>query len=363
MSNYILILVWIAIAAIVTRLINVKQTETVCGERVERFNPVWAFIIFVPLIIWAGYRGNIGDTYFYMDSFKTMPEQFSGIEGYLAGVTKDKGFAFLSTLIKCIVGNNVEIYLLIIAFIQAFFLVKVYRKYSPQYLVSFFLFIASTDYISWMFNGIRQFIAATIVFGCIGLIIRKKYIPSILIILLASLIHKSALFVIPFIFIAQGRAWNKKTLLFIGGVVLAIAFVDQFTDVLNSLLGDTQYKNVVSDWQTWEDDGTNFLRVLVYSVPAILSLVGRRRIAAENNPCINLCTNMSIISAGIYFVSMFTSGIFIGRLPIYFSLYSYILLPWEIENLFTRKSARMVYIVMTAAYLVFYLYSISNLIS
>ena len=63
---------------------------------------------------------------------------------------------------------------------------------------------------------------------------------------------------------------------------------------------------------------------------------------------------MSIISTGLYVVSMFTSGIFIGRLPIYFSLYNYILLPWEIENLFTERSKKLVYIGLIGFYLLFY---------
>ena len=65
---------------------------------------------------------------------------------------------------------------------------------------------------------------------------------------------------------------------------------------------------------------------------------------------------MSIVSVGFYVVSMFTSGIFIGRLPIYFSLYSYILLPWEIDNMFTKRSARLVYVMTICAYLAFYYY-------
>ena len=65
---------------------------------------------------------------------------------------------------------------------------------------------------------------------------------------------------------------------------------------------------------------------------------------------------MSIISTGLYIISMFTSGIFIGRLPIYFSLYNYILLPWEIENLFTQRSKKIIYIGLIACYIVFYYY-------
>ena len=60
MSNYILILVWIVILGIAAMFINVKRPEVVCGEKVERYYVVWAFLIFVPLIIWCGYRGNVG---------------------------------------------------------------------------------------------------------------------------------------------------------------------------------------------------------------------------------------------------------------------------------------------------------------
>jgi len=280
----------------------------------------------------------------------------------MATVKKDKGFYFVSAVIKCIVGNHVNIYFIVLAAIQAGVLIYVYRKYSSRYLVSFFLFIASTDYISWLFNGIRQFLAVTITFIGIKFILDKKYAKAIILILIASLMHQSALLVIPFIFIAQGKAWNKKTLLFMVAVIVIVAGIGQFTNVLDSMLAETQYKNVVSDWQSWNDNGTNALRVLVYAVPSVLSLIGLRFIRNEDDKVINLCTNMSIVSVGFYIVSMFTSGIFIGRLPIYFSLYSYILLPWEIDHMFTKRSARLIYVVMVVGYLGFYLYSVNNLL-
>ena len=126
------------------------------------------------------------------------------------------------------------------------------------------------------FNGIRQFTAVTIIFAATPLILRKKYVPLILIILLAATIHASALLMLPVVFIVQGKAWNKKTIIFIIASMIALVFVDQFTNVLDNLLTDTQYTNVVSDWQSWNDNGTNAIRVLVYSLPAILSLIGKK---------------------------------------------------------------------------------------
>lgn len=361
MSNYYLILVWVAVAWMIGLCTKVQRTEYVCGEKVQRYYPLWAFLIYLPLVIWSGFRGYVGDTGAYMEMFREIPSGLRNISSYMDTIEKDKGFYLFSAVIKDLIGDNVNVYFIILALIQVALLIKVYRKYSSNYIVTFFLFVASTDYISWMFNGIRQFTAVTITFFAFEYILKKKYVPAVLIVLFAALFHGSALLVLPFIFIAQGQAWNKKTILFIIAVIVAVMFIGEFTDILDTLLAETQYKNVVSDWQEFQDDGTNIIRVLVYAIPSILSLVGLRFIKYADDPVINLCTNMSIASVGFYVVSMFTSGIFIGRLPIYFSLYSYILLPWEIEHMFSEKSVKLVYLAMIAGYLGFYLYSIMGL--
>ena len=341
---------------------KVQRTEYVCGEKVQRYYPLWAFLIYLPLVIWSGFRGYVGDTGAYMEMFREIPSGLRNISSYMDTIEKDKGFYLFSAVIKDLIGDNVNVYFIILALIQVALLIKVYRKYSSNYIVTFFLFVASTDYISWMFNGIRQFTAVTITFFAFEYILKKKYVPAVLIVLFAALFHGSALLVLPFIFIAQGQAWNKKTILFIIAVIVAVMFIGKFTDILDTLLAETQYKNVVSDWQDFQDDGTNIIRVLVYAIPSILSLVGLRFIKYADDPVINLCTNMSIASVGFYVVSIFTSGIFIGRLPIYFSLYSYILLPWEIEHMFSEKSIKLVYLAMIAGYLGFYMYSIMGLV-
>lgn len=63
---------------------------------------------------------------------------------------------------------------------------------------------------------------------------------------------------------------------------------------------------------------------------------------------------MSLISMGIYVVSIFTSGIFIGRIPIYFSLFSYILLPWELRKIFSKEKFTIVLAIMVVLYMIFY---------
>ena len=198
--------------------------------------------------------------------------------------------------------------------------------------------------------------AVTIILLATPFMIRRKYIPVVLLILLASTMHQSALLMLPFMLIAQGKPWNKRTLLFLATTLLVIIYIGKFTTILDNAMQETQYANMVSDWTSWQDDGTSPMRVLVYSIPAILSFIGLKFIQRESNPVINFCTNMSIISAGVYLVSMVTSGIFIGRLPIYASLYGYILLPWEIEHIFMKKSSRMILVTAVMAYCMFFYY-------
>lgn len=38
-------------------------------EKEYRWRPVWAVVTFLPLIIWCGYRENIGDTWAYKKAF------------------------------------------------------------------------------------------------------------------------------------------------------------------------------------------------------------------------------------------------------------------------------------------------------
>ncbi len=358
MLDKLWIFLWIFGVDYVTGAKSNYRLETVAGipSQVERRKPLVAFLLILPMILLAGYRSFwYADTAAYHDMFLSYPTSFSGFWDYLPTIEKDVGFYGLSAFFKLLV-NDVRAYLVVLAAFQGLSLMRLFRKYSDNYMLSVFLFVASTDLYGWMFNGIRQFTAVTITIFGVRWFLEKKYVPAMALILVASLFHQSALLLIPFIFIAQGEVWNVKTVLFMLAAIVAVVFVNEFTDLMDEGLQSTQYGNVVSDYESWEDDGTNPLRVLVYSVPAIFAFFGRKLIIQKGNPLIHFCANMSIISMGFYLISMVTSGIFIGRLPIYFSLYGYILLPWEIKHLFTEDSREIVKLLMIVLYLGFYAY-------
>lgn len=359
LTNYWWLLIWLFVGGVILMYFRRKQ-ENGFGKQEQRWDLLPAIILVIPLIVWAGFRSinTAGfDTSVYNAAFLDAPGKLTQLPEYLDTITKDKGFSVLTVIIKCVVGNSPELYFLILASFQMLCVAFVYRKYSCDYWFSIFIFVASTEYISWMHNSIRQFTAVALVFAAAPFLFKKKYVSAIAIILIASTIHGSALLMLPVIFIVQGRVLNKKTIVCVIAVVIALLCVNQFTNLLDTLLSDTQYKNVVSDWQSFEDDGTSPLRALVYSVPAILVLVGRKYIRNEDNPVIQVAANASIITAVLSWLSTATSGIFIGRIPIWTSLYaSGILLPWEIDNLFTKESAKLIKSVAIICYVIFFYY-------
>lgn len=338
-----------------------QRYEVKCyGNRESRYGWFPVLALAIPLIYLAGTRSrtvlNFGDTSAYLSSFTSAPISLTELFASFTDDTKDKGFEVFTTVVKAIVGNREIVYFTLIAAICVLCVMVTYKNYSCNFIISAFLFIASGDYVQWTFNGIRQFIPVTILFASIGLILKKKYVPLIFLILMLSTIHATALLMLPMIFIVQGKAWNKKTLLCAVVIILSIVYVDQFTNFITNIMEDTQYSGEINQYLSTE--GTSLQRVFVYSIPAVLSLVFKKYIDKAENPVINLATNMSLIAALSYVLSGFTSGLFLGRIPIYFSLYNYILIPWIVEKVFTKKSIKIVYIFMICLYLCYYYYQI-----
>lgn len=356
MTIYVFMLIWVIIFGI---LANVTS-KTVCVDSEnmvyeQRVNLFFALMTFSVIIFFASLRSSVADTGAYISMFKSYPSDLSQIDGLLNGVAKRyPGFLVLTVLLKKFTSDY-NIWFTIIAVISGICVMIPLYKYSSNFGVSAFLFMASCQF-SWMFNGMRQFLVASIIFACTGLVLRKKFIPYAIIVCLLSTIHTSALILIPMYFIVTGEPWNKRTMLFVGAIILAILFTSKFTGMLEDVVENTDYATSMEEFKE-TDDGTSIIRIAVESVPIIIAFVYRNRIKDKLTPIIKLSINMSLVASGLYVISKIArSGIMLGRLPIYFSMYNLILLPWLIKNIFNKEEKRLVYYLMVILYLAFFYY-------
>ena len=358
MTIYWFMMAWVILFGIMAQV----TSKRVCvgaylGEDVyePRAHLFMALVTFSVIIFFAGMRTTVGDTTAYIKMFKEYPLFQNAQDVIFDERTREPGFRLFSILIKTYISDNYTVWLSIIAVISGICVMFPLYKYSCNFGVSAFLFIASCQ-LTWMFNGMRQFLAAAIIFACTGLILKNRMLLYILIVCVLSTIHQSALLLIPMYFIAKGEPWNKRTILFIGCIVLAMLFTSKFTNLLTDVVEQTDYASSVDEFKD-TDDGTNVIRIVVESVPIILAFIYRNKIKYKLTPVIKLSINMSLIASGLYVISNIArSGILLGRLPIYFSMYNLILLPWLLKNIFENREKDLIYYIMILCYFAFFYY-------
>ena len=354
MSVYYFMLAWVIVWGIMSQI----TSKQVCvGNEIyeNRSQLFFALTAFSAIIFFAGMRSYVGDTNAYIGMFNNYPILSNAHDVIFDESAREPGFRLFSILIKTYISNDPNTWLFIIATISGIGILYPLYKYSCNFGMSVFLFMTTCQF-SWMFNGMRQFLVAAILFACTPLILKKKPIPYIIIVLILSSFHTSALIMMPAYFIVDSNPWSKKTMLFVGGIILAMLFTSQFTSILDTVVENSDYASSMDEFKD-TDDGTNPIRILAESVPVIIAFLYRKKIKDKLTPVIKISINMSLIASGLYIISKIAkSGIMLGRLPIYFSLYNLILLPWLLKNLFEKKEKRLITFTAIVCYLVFFYY-------
>ena len=354
MAVYIFMLGWVIIWGIMSQI----TARQVCvGNEVyeNRVNLFMAFVTFSVIIFFAGLRSGVADTWTYIDMFKEYPLWPDAHKFITDPSAREPGFRIFSVLIKTYISHDYQSWLFIIASISGICIMYPLYKYSCNYGMSVFLFMVSCQF-TWLLNGMRQFLVAAILFACTPLILNKKPVPYIIIVLILSTFHKSVLIMIPAYFIVDSEPWSKSSMLFIACIILAMMFTSQFTGLLDTVVENSDYATSIGEFKG-NDDGTSPIRILVESIPIIIAFIYRDRIKEKLTPIIKISINMSLISSGLYIISKIAkSGVLLGRLPIYFSLYNLLLLPWLINNTFEKNERRLINFFMIICYLGFFYY-------
>lgn len=332
-----------------------RLSEKTLGRKFNKVPLVFAILTFSFIIFWIGMRTGVGDTKGYRFGF----ENFSySLPEIIHGDFKDKGFVVYQYLIKNYISSNPTVFLMITAIISGLCVMYGLYKHSGNFFYSVMLFLLSTTFF-WMMNGIRQFLAAAILFAFSSWIEQKKVIPYMLVILFAFTMHSTSVLVIPIYFIVQAKPWSKRMIIFILLILVSLFFMTSLVSGADYLLEDTHFAGVSDKFAN--DDGVHPLRVVVAMVPVAIAFWKRKQLAQMNNRYINICINMSVVTAAIYFLGIFTSGLHVGRVPIYFVMYSFILLPYLFDHCFSAKDRIIMYVLCTIGYFMYFYILYSNL--
>ncbi|MGL5752122.1 MAG: EpsG family protein, partial [Paraclostridium sp.] len=224
------------------------------------------------------------------------------------------------------------------------------RKYSKCFELEIFMYIASGFYLVTM-NGIRQCLAAAILFWATKYIIEGKFIKYLITVIAMSTIHGTALVMIPIYFIVRCEAWSKTTMqIIVIAAVALICFQPLMTKFFEEAEG-TKYEAYETTMAT--EGGANPIRTVIAAVPVVAAYIYRDKIKKEWAES-DIFVNMSLICLIISVFSMI-NWIF-NRFNIYFQTYSFILLPYIVKNCFEEKQKKLIYFGFIACFFIFFYY-------
>lgn len=303
---------------------------------------VYAIVTFGYIIFWVGMRKYIADTTSYIGQFEAISTDFSTAWSEINWEeSKSPGFDAFNVLFKCFISDDYQWWLMTIAVISGGCIMIVLRKYSVDFFFSSFLFITLLTFYG-MINIMRQFICIAILFLLCTWIKDGKFIKFILAVLLLSTVHLTALMMIPIYFVARSKPWKIRIAIFVLGIIFICIFAEPFFAGVDNALSDTVYSGYTNQFSG--DDGTNPLKIFLYVIPPALAFVFRNKLEPyyKKYPILPICINMSLVTASLYFISMFTSGILIGRLPMFVAPYNLILIPFLLRLCISKEERSIV---------------------
>jgi transmembrane protein EpsG len=207
-------------------------------------------------------------------------------------------------------------------------------------------------------NGMRQAFASAVLFYFLPRFLeRKQFIKYLLLVLLVSTVHASALVFIPIYFIASKKAWSKYTAAIIYVCLFAYIFYNNGVgEFLANFLGDTAYGGGEYGEQLLNGNtSVNIIRVFIAAVPLILSLY-TKRYREKGDRAYNIYFNMTLINSMLW---LFASKVlYFYRLAMYFAPYSIVFLCNEIDYIAEKRDRRIIKTAAVICYLLYFIYGL-----
>lgn len=287
-------------------------------------NIAYVVLVFMYLFGLSCFRYGIGNDY------------FSYINIFLRSIAYDwseclddqiePGFMLLFKVIS-LITTNYKIMHGIMAFLCLAPIAYIIAKYSKNVWLSCHLYVCLTFYYSSM-NFIRQTLAATIIFLAYRLFIERKTIPFIIVIIIASTMHSSALLMIPiYLMIAYIKPSTK--VLFVGMILLVLLYMFS-NDILNIVA------ELIPKYGAYLD--TKYLRsglhqkyLIVPALYMLLMLFGYYEGGYDKKKNSYILVNSAVITFGIWF--FITKHFILERFSIFVYIFVMLAVPDVMDTL------------------------------
>lgn len=329
------------------RMQALSPQEGSLSPKSHRGQLVCCLLLTALLGVVVGWRNGVGTDYGnYIDIYT---------------LTKDKTYAqvlrtdeplwgVLNLFCARLFGGYVPVFALTGLVSVALIVYGIYKS-SSRYPLSVFLLIAGMYYFD-LFNGMRQMLAAVILFAAFPLLEKKKWLWLLLMTFVAAQFHASAWIILPvFVYARYVKPRSFANLALAGGFLVILLSFDQFSGTLIRLLQstDSSYANY-EDMLAQSGLGANILRFALTAVPPLFSLVLWKHLQNTGQDTGTL-VNLSLINA--CFMMIATKNWIFARFCMFFGIYNILLWP-RILSCFEPKSRRVMTAGVVAVYFLYF---------
>lgn len=203
--------------------------------------------------------------------------------------------------------------LIVICSIMAIIPVGIYiLKNSENPFVSFYLYVC-LDYYFFSMTGMRQSFAIGLCLIALSFIKKNKIIPFVIVVLIASSIHKTAIIFLPVYLLSKVKISRKHALLVVGAGSVFFVFKPYIRNILRSFAR--------IDYSSMDTGGTGYYLLMVAILLVYFFLID----VEEENYSMNLSANMVIVATLLFPILQYNPTVL--RLHYYYSIALIILIP------------------------------------
>ena len=285
----------------------------------------WALVSASILVAVAALRWHVGTDYWTYDSLYA---EYKATSWGDYSLFSEPGIRVLARLASWIHDDSAVMFALA-SLVTVGLTVRTIYRHSPMFALSVLLYVITG---AWQgsFNAVRQYLSCAIIFAGHRYVIDRKFTKYILVVILATLFHASALVMVFLWFVPMKRLGTLRAAGIMIVATLGVTVYSYAASVINFLRGGSVDIGAGSYFTLQ----VNPLRVAMASIPLVLYMTLTRRDRLD--PKTYFYVNMGFINVAVMIAV--ANSVYLARFAIYTNIFSILLIP-RLLNMRDRRLA------------------------
>lgn len=299
----------------------------------------------------AGCRTGFVDTNAYKTMYEVIGSDFSMVTG--DNLRIEKGFRFICYILNHL-SSNAQFLVIVVSVFVTFAFFKFIDRYSIDRWFSAAVFFL-TMYLTTM-NTMRQYIVVGALLLCLPMLSKRKWWLFLLISLVLSTIHSTAIFAAVGIILCRGRVLNKRVIIVVVcACVLAFTPAEQFLTLLQA----ANVQDYADMYESLNKSGINILRMAVQAVPVLLGVIYFNLHGKDNlDNDYGMFANLGIVNLMVYILSLKSN--YLARIAIYFELFNLIMIPFFLTKIIKKDQVIIARGIALFLYSIYFYYAVQG---